>query len=200
MNLDTVRRVYEDWAPYYNPTHKWTLPKRRESRLALSVRPGDRILDLACGTGINFPHLRELVGERGEVIGFDLSPSMLAIAKKLIAKNGWNNVRVQEGDAAKLPFPNDHFDGVICNYALNIVPDYVHAISEIRRVLKPGRHFVSLEMRSGHSMPSWVAPICAVDLSHETLSEIQKTFEKTKVQYFWRGLIFLAIATKELSS
>ena len=62
MNLDAVRKTFTDWAPIYNPSHGWTLPKRRAARLALYLRPGDRVPDLACGMGLNFPHLHELVG------------------------------------------------------------------------------------------------------------------------------------------
>ena len=69
MNLDAVRKTFTNWAPFYNPTHGWSLPKRRAARLALDLRPGEGVLDLACGTGLNFPHLRELVGEHGQVVG-----------------------------------------------------------------------------------------------------------------------------------
>ena len=70
MNLDAVRKTFTDWAPFYNPTHGWSLPKRRAARLALDLRSGERVLDLACGTGLNFPHLRKLVGEHGQVVGW----------------------------------------------------------------------------------------------------------------------------------
>ena len=69
MNLDTVRKTFADWAPFYNPTHGRTLPKGYAARLALGLRPGDCVLDLACGTGLNFPHLREFVGDQGQVVG-----------------------------------------------------------------------------------------------------------------------------------
>lgn len=185
MKIDVVRKTFTDWAPIYNATHAWTLPKRRAARLALDLKPGDRVLDLACGTGLNFPHLRGLVGERGKVVGADLTPAMLDIARKMIAKRGWNNVEVRDADAANLPFPDASFDKVIVTFALNIIPDYVRAIEEVRRVLVPGGRFVALEMQAGfHSPPAWFQPlshICAVDMSHDTLGEIQRTFEEVEV-------------------
>lgn len=201
MNLDEVRKVYDQWAPYYNPTHSWSLPKRRAARLALGVRPGDRVLDLACGTGLNFSHLHELVGDNGKIIGVDLSPAMLDVARRLITKRGWKNVEVREADAALLPFPDASFERVICDFALNIIPDYEQALHEVRRVLVPGGRFVSLEMQSGpHATPGWfhrVAPICAVDVSHQTLEAIQRVFPEVRVQYFLAKMLFLAVATKE---
>jgi demethylmenaquinone methyltransferase/2-methoxy-6-polyprenyl-1,4-benzoquinol methylase len=173
MKLDAVRKTFTDWAPFYNPTHGWTLPKRRAARLALDLKPGDRVLDLACGTGLNFPHLRELVGEQGQVIGVDLTPAMLDIARRMIVAKGWKNVEAREADAAHLPFPDAYFDKVIVSFALNIIPEYVRAIEEVRRVLIPGGRFVALEMRAGiHSLPAWLQPlpyICALDMSHDTL-------------------------------
>ena len=200
MNLEAVRKTFTDWAPIYNPTHGWTLPKRRAARLALDVKPGDRVLDLACGTGLNFSHLRELVDEQGQVIGLDLTPAMLDIARQLIDAKGWKNVEVREADAANLPFPDSSFDKVIVTFALNIIPEYVRAIEEVRRVLVPGGRFVALEMRAGiHSLPAWLQPvphICAVDMSHDTLNEIERAFKEVEVYNYWLKMIFVAVARK----
>lgn len=201
MNLDIVRKTFTDWAPFYNPTHRWTLPKRRAARLALDLKPGDRVLDLACGTGLNFPHLRELVGERGHVVGADLTPAMLDIAHKMIDAKDWKNVEVREADAGNLPFPDASFDKVIITFALNIIPEYARAIEEVRRVLVPGGRFVALEFRAGiHSIPSWLQPlphVCCVDMSHDTLKEIQRVFENVEVRNYWLGMIFIAVAAKK---
>lgn len=193
MNLEEVRKTFNDWAPVYNPTHSWTLPKRRAARLALGLRPGDRALDLACGTGLNFPHLCELVGEGGQVVGVDLSPGMLDIARRLIAARGWKNVETREADAAQLPFPDESFDQVICSFALNIIPDYVQAIREVKRVLVPSGRSVSLEMHLGiHAL----AHICAVDVSHDTLGGLREVFGDVQVSHYWLGTISIATATK----
>lgn len=200
MNLDAVRKTFTDWAPFYNPTHSWTLPKRRAARLALDLQPGDHVLDLACGTGLNFPHLRELVGEQGQVFGVDLTPAMLDIARKMIDSKGWKNVQVREGDAANLPFPSASFDKVIITFALTIIPEYVRALEEVRRILVPGGRFVALEMRPGlHSLPAWLQPlphICAVDISHDTLKEIRNIFKEVEVYHYWFKMIFIAAAAK----
>ncbi len=199
MTLDTVRKTFTDWAPIYNPTHGW-LPKRREARLALGVQRGDRVLDVATGTGLNLPHLRELVGDEGHVTGVDLTPAMLDIARAQIERHGWENVDVREADAAALPFPDASFDKVICAFALNIIPEYVHAIEEVKRVLVPGGRFVSLEMQSMiHTVPNWLQPIphiCAVDMRHHTLDELRRVFPDVHVQKYWLGMIFVAVAAR----
>ncbi len=200
MNLAAVRKIFTDWAPIYNATHAWTLPKRRVARLALGLRPGDRVLDLACGTGLNFPHLRELVGERGQVVGVDITPAMLEVARRLIAKRGWKNVEVHEADAANLPFPEASFDKAMVSYALLIIPDYVKAIEEVRRVLVPGGRFVALEMRAGiHSLPAWLQPAphtCGADMSHDPLGALRHSFGEVETHHYWLGMINIAVAKK----
>ncbi len=200
MNLESVRKTFNDWAPVYNATHAWSLPRRRTARLALALQPGDQVLDLACGTGLNFPHLREMVGEKGRVIGIDLSPRMLDIARGSIKTHGWRNVDVREADAADLPFPDASFDKAIVTFALNIIPDYSGAIAEARRVLVPGGRFVALEMRSAiHSLPAWLHPlphICGVDMSHDTLGELKRAFGELELRTYWLGMIIIAVTTK----
>jgi len=200
MTLDTVRRTFTAWAPFYDATHAWPLPLRREARLALGAQRGERVLDVACGTGLNFSHLRELVGEEGYVLGVDVTPAMLDIARQRIARRGWKNVEVREVDAAQLPFPDASFDKAICTFALSIIPDYVRAIEEARRVLVPGGRFVSLEMRPRpHNVPGWLKPlagICAVDMSHRTLNELRRAFTDVQVHKYWMGFFFIAVAKK----
>lgn len=200
ITLESVRKTFTDWAPFYNATHAWTLPKRRAARLALDVKAGDRVLDLACGTGLNLPHLHQLVGERGQVVGVDLTPAMLDIARRLIQAHSWGNVEVREADAASLPFPDGSFDKVLCTFALSIIPKYVRALEEVKRVLVPGGRFVSLEMESKiHSLPQWLQPvphICDVDVSHCTSLALQHVFPAIQIHRYWVGMVFLAVATK----
>lgn len=119
FSLEEVRQTFTDWAPRYDATHAWHLLQRRQARLALGVQPGDRVLEIACGTGLNLPHLRQLVGERGWLVGADLPPAMLDIARQQIARHAWTNVEVREADAARLPFSDASFDRAFCAFALN---------------------------------------------------------------------------------
>ena len=196
VDLADVRKTFDSWAPVYNPTHGWTLPRRRSARLALSLQPGERVLDLACGTGLNLPHLRQLVGEGGHVAGVDLSPRMLEVARHLIARRGWDNVEVRQADAAQLPFADGTFDKALCSFALNIIPDYMGAIREVRRVLLPSGRFVSLEVRSIlHSLPHlW--RICDVDMSHDVLGGLREVFGEVQVSRAWLGMILITTATR----
>ncbi len=83
---------------------------------------------------------------------------------------------------------------------MSIIPDYVLAIEEARRVLVPGGRFVSLEMRPRpHNVPGWLKPlagICAVDMSHRTLNELRRAFTDVQVHKYWMGFFFIAVAKK----
>lgn len=200
MDARSVRDAYTRWAPHYDATHAGTMPKRREAQLALEIRSSDRVLDLPCGTGLNLPHLRALVGAEGHVIGIDLTPAMLEIARQRISGNGWDNVEAREADAAALPFPDNSFDRVICTYAMNVIPQYAPAIEEVERVLVLGGRFVSLELGlTMRRLPRWLACLphpCAVDVTHQTLAELRRVFGDIDVRRHYLGLIFLAVATK----
>ncbi len=200
MTLDAVRKTFTDWAPLYDATHGSALLKRREAVLALGLERGDRVLDLACGTGLNLAHLRERVGEEGHVTGVDLVPAMLRLANQRIARHRWKNVETREADAARLPFPEASFDKAICSFALNIIPDHVRAIREVERVLAPGGRFVSLEIQSTQGdVPGWLehmAAVCAVDTRRQTLGPLQSAFTNVQVRRYWWGMISLAVAEK----
>src|SRR5262245_56488818 len=94
------------------------------------VQPGDRVLDVACGTGIVARTAAGIVGSAGHVTGLDLNPGMLAVANRLRPDLDW-----QQGDAASLPFPDASFDRVLCQFALMFFPDRLTALREMRRAL-----------------------------------------------------------------
>jgi ubiquinone/menaquinone biosynthesis C-methylase UbiE len=97
-------------------------------------------LEVAVGTGLNLPHYPADV----RLTGVDLSPEMLAIARKRADKIG-PTIVLREADAQDLPFADGSFDSVVCTYALCSVPDEARAISEMRRVLKPGGRLILVD-------------------------------------------------------
>jgi ubiquinone/menaquinone biosynthesis C-methylase UbiE len=99
---------------------------------AAGVRPGDCVLDVACGTGVVARAAADRVGPSGRIVGLDLNPGMLAVARRQRPEIEW-----RQGDAADLPFPDASFDRVTCQFALMFFPDRAAALSEMRRVLKP---------------------------------------------------------------
>jgi ubiquinone/menaquinone biosynthesis C-methylase UbiE len=98
---------------------------------------GERVLDVACGTGIVARGAAPLVGVDGKVIAVDLNPAMLAVARALPAPSG-ATITWQESNAMSLPFPDSTFNLVLCQHGLQFVPDRMIAIQEMHRVLAPG--------------------------------------------------------------
>jgi ubiquinone/menaquinone biosynthesis C-methylase UbiE len=115
-------------------------------------QPGERVLDVACGTGTVTRLLPPLVGDTGTVTGLDLDPSRLAVAASLPAARGatidWRN-----GDASALPFADGQFDIVFCQQGLQFFPDKLLALGEMRRVLAVGGRLALGVWRSVEDQP-----------------------------------------------
>jgi len=101
-------------------------------------QPGERILDVACGTGALTRVVAQSVGPNGRVVGLDLYSDMLAIAQTIkLDPSNTAPIEWREGDASAIPFENESFDIVFCNFGLMFFPDRVAALKEMRRILKP---------------------------------------------------------------
>jgi len=103
-------------------------------------KPGDRVIDIACGTGIVARIAAARVSSSGAVAGVDLNPGMLNVARSFNATVGAASIQWQEGSADNLPFPDDSFDVAYCQLGLQFFADRPAALREMRRVLsKKGR-------------------------------------------------------------
>lgn len=100
-----------------------------------ALRPGERVLDVACGTGVVARLAAERVGPTGTVAGLDVNPGMLAVARS-VAPSGVS-IEWHEASAEAMPLPDEAFDVVTCQMGLQFVPDKPAALREMRRVLAP---------------------------------------------------------------
>ena len=113
-----------------------------------NLRPGGRVLDLACGTGIVARLAKARVGAAGRVAGLDAAAPMLEVARKMAPEVEW-----REGDAASLPFGAGEFDAVVCQQGFQFFRDKAAAAREIRRVLAPRGRAVIATWRSLEESP-----------------------------------------------
>jgi ubiquinone/menaquinone biosynthesis C-methylase UbiE len=104
----------------------------------LALRPGDRVLDVACGTGLVSFRMAVAVGEIGAVVGTDISGEMVEAARRSATERGAGNVSFERAEAEELLFADGTFDAAACALGLMYVPDPVRALREMRRVLGPG--------------------------------------------------------------
>ena len=100
-------------------------------------RPGDRVLNVACGTGVVARRVAPIVGADGRVAGLDLNPDMLAVARAVAEREGVP-IEWHQGRGEQLPFPDAAFDLALCQFALMFFADRRAALGEMHRVVRPG--------------------------------------------------------------
>ncbi len=103
-----------------------------------AMKPGETVLDLGSGGGIDCFLAAKMVGEKGKVIGVDMTPEMIALAERNLAKVGATNVEFRHGQIESLPVDSGSVDVIISNCVINLSPDKDQVFREAFRVLKPG--------------------------------------------------------------
>jgi S-adenosylmethionine-diacylgycerolhomoserine-N-methlytransferase len=106
----------------------------------LDLRPGARVLDVACGTGANFALIEQRIGPSGELVGVDVTPQMLNRARARVARAGWANVRLREGDVCELGAERlgEPFDAALCTLGLSVIPQWQRAWEAMKSAVRPG--------------------------------------------------------------
>ena len=153
---------------------------RKRVMKEMSVKKGSTALDVCCGTADWTIALSKAVGPQGEVTGLDFSENMLEVGKEKTAH--MDNIHLVHGDAMNLPFDDASFDYVAIGFGLRNVPDYLGALKEMERVLKPGGMIVCLET----SQPTLPVFKQVYRLYFKFVMPIfGKLFAKSKEEYEW---------------
>lgn len=108
-----------------------------------ALKPGEHVLDIACGTGLVTFRAASAVGAKGEVIGTDISETMVESCRAVATARGVANVRFERMEAEKLSLPDASFGAVLCALGMMYVTDFAGSIREVFRVTKPGGRAVS---------------------------------------------------------
>lgn len=159
-----VRETYEKGAPFYDLA-VWLYYAagmriglwRRMVVEALALRPGDTVVEIGCGTGLNFALLERTIGGEGRIIGVDISEAMLKRAKRRVHDAGWTNVELVCCAAADYEFPRD-VGGIFAAGVLNYEPAYDRVIERGARALARGRRWVVFDYKMPDNWLRHLAP------------------------------------------
>lgn len=210
--LETVYRRYSRLAAVYDRTSgAGVLFRQARARTVdlLDLSPGATVLDLACGTGLNFPLILERIGRSGTLIGVDLTSAMLRKADSRSREAGWSNVRLVKLNAADLSRerlarkgvlpPGHQVDAGLCTLGLSVIPDWKAAWENLVELVRPGGHLAAMDgdyptlarRESGLARPvTWfVYRLSAADPERDIWPTIERSMrDLVTAKFSWGGV------------
>ncbi|MBS1894129.1 MAG: methyltransferase domain-containing protein [Actinobacteria bacterium] len=198
--------VYRRKAKHYNVVSRlYPVPlypqqaQRRRAIRALRLRPGATVVDLACGTGQNFPMVERAIGPEGRIVGVDLTDAMLAEAERRTKETGWSNVCLVQADVTGYAFPGE-VDAILSTYAFSHLPEYGDLISRGAEALAGGGRWVVLDLKAPDDAPRLLAdagaaigrPLGSIDewLARRPWGEIRAAMRDALPDLTWSELCF----------
>jgi len=212
LSTSEIRKLYQNRAKYYDlSANLYYLTGFRENAYRkkavalLNLQPGDTVIEIGCGTGLNFQHIQQYIGPTGRLIGVDLTADMLSVARNRCKKNNWKNVELIEQDAALFQFP-DSIDGVISTFALTLMPEYKQIIEHASVALSVRKKMVLLDLK----IPDWPKPLISLAVAltapfgvslevgqRHPWEDMQQVFGNMQIEEIYLGGVYLAVSEKK---
>ena len=202
MTNTAVQRFYRYHAYVYDSTRWIILHGRRRAVMHLKLRPDSQVLEIGCGTGLNFRYiLDELRPDAGKLTGLDFSADMLARAQRRVATSGWSNVELVQADAGALALP-ERYHAILFAYSLTMIPDWAAALERARDHLRPGGRLVVLDFGRfqswgpvGALMRGWLR-LNHVETLRDYEQKLRELFGNLDVECWLGGYNFTAVAQR----
>ena len=204
-----IQRYYRLLSRTYDPTLTLVYRgARRRLAQMLDASAGDDVLVVGCGTGADFDWLRDAVGSTGSVVGVDYSAAMLGRARARVARGGWANVHLVEGDAATISAetlgevlpPSGAFDIVVASLALSVIPGWRAAFEASWSLLAVGGRYGILDGHGRQGPVRWFAPLldafAASDIRRPTWALLDDRATDLRRDRALLGYLHLTVGTK----
>jgi S-adenosylmethionine-diacylgycerolhomoserine-N-methlytransferase len=197
LQLTPVQRFYSRHARVYDLT-RWTfLYGRRRAIELLALRPDSSVLEIGCGTGLNFrPILARLDPAKGRLVGLDFSEHMLRRAAKRVAAAGYKNVTLIQADAERL-WLAERFDAILFAYSLSMIPGWEAVLDQAHEHLKPGGRLVIVDFGGferwgplGRFIRRWLE-LNHVQTCRPYRSNLEELFQNVQVEIRLGGYCFI---------
>lgn len=161
----------------------------------------ERVLDVACGTGLVSFRAAELVGPEGEVVGTDISESMITLAEQIAAEKNFSHTQFMRMDAESLSFPENYFDAALCALGLMYVPDPVLALAHMRHALRPGgRAVAAVWGRRTHCGWADIFPIVEARVQSEVCPLFFQLGTGDSLQYAFEAAGYHKVESRRIST
>lgn len=207
LTREAVREVYDKQAKFYDlavPLYYLAGMRighwRRMAVDALRLAPGDTVVEVGCGTGLNFALLEEAAGRDGKIIGVDISQAMLDRAAARVRAAAWRNVELVRAAASEFRFP-DGIRGILATGVLTYEPNFDKVIERGARALGPGGRWVVLDYKMPQGWLRHLAPVFVAlgsgfgvsrsFMEHHVWESVERHLKKTEMRELYGGFVYL---------
>jgi ubiquinone/menaquinone biosynthesis C-methylase UbiE len=215
LTRDEVRDVYDRQAGIYDITvwlyylagmriGRW----RRMVVDALSLHRGDTVVEIGCGTGLNFSLLERHIGNEGKIVGVDISEEMLNRARERVRAAGWQNVELVCCSASDFSFPDDT-RGILATGVLTYEPEFDKVIERGSAALSPGGKWAVFDYKMPRSWLRYLAPlfvalgssfgVSKAFMERHIWESVERHLDNTRMQEFYGGFVYIVSGEARLS-
>jgi demethylmenaquinone methyltransferase/2-methoxy-6-polyprenyl-1,4-benzoquinol methylase len=213
LSKQTIQGMYDSGAKYYDLTTqlyrliglRMNAYRSRAVKL-LGIKRGDFIVELGCGTGLNFPFLMEKIGPNGRLLGVDLTSGMLEQARNRVERSGWKNIELIQSDIADYYIPKD-VNGVLATGVFGYVSEYERVIQKTSEALVPGGRLVILDGKQPGNLPLWLFKLVLwlgrpFGFTREYFNvspweSVERYFKESSFEEMYGGLLYLSSGTAD---
>jgi ubiquinone/menaquinone biosynthesis C-methylase UbiE len=213
--MNTIESLYQRRAARYDITANLYYfigvreqSYRKSAVRAMQLRPGSRVLEVGCGTGLNFPLIQHWIGAEGSIVGLDLTSAMLERAGERVRKHGWSNATLVKGDARNAPNIAGPFDAVLCSFSLSALENPDRVLSLAHNSLREGGRLVVLDVK--YSSYRLLNPIALwltryfgateASLGWQPWKLMQSLFRNVSLRRYYFDFVFIASGEKSEQS
>ncbi|WP_417345540.1 class I SAM-dependent methyltransferase [Ferrimonas sp.] len=171
----------------------------------LELKKGDCVLELGCGTGLNFDLLMRKIGREGHLVGVDFSSEMLSCAQERVNQSGWENVQLVHSDISKFDFPAG-MDGIIATGVFGYLEDRKFIIEKMASSIAPGGRISVVDGKYPSHWPTWLfrlfvwlsSPFGLTEdyFRNDTCQQVRCQFQDTSIEEVYGGLMYILSGSK----